>query len=390
MERSICATIFAGLLGLTSLFGITSGGASGRGADSSGNDPQRKLEADWRLLDPVTYENISLFPVVSSSAYDTSIFLTLEEGLASGEVVVREQGGEGLIRDRGGLPYTAPPMQTGPSVNQLVLINRSKRPLLLLAGELVSGGKQDRIIAKDRIVAPGGPALPLDVFCVEHGRWSSGSQFNAAKTIVHPSVRESAAAAQDQQQVWGAVISGSTASVSASRQPVAPPRISRRVITDSIGTQAPTQSYAKIYKESNAGASVDEFVEQVQRQFARATHGLRGGLKGEQVVGVVVAYGGEVAWSDIFASGELFDQYRTKLLRSYVVEAMARPTFRETADKDDALEFLSGLNGREQQESEPGVYRWREITEGHRSQIELDALQPKRIMLHRLVLRRTS
>src|SRR4030081_23722 len=125
MERSICATFFAGLLGLTSLFGITSGG----GAGSSGNEPPRKLEADWRLLDPVTYENISIFPVVSSSAHDTSIFLTLEEGLASGEVLVREQGGDGIVRNRGGLPYVEPAMQTGPSVNQLVLINRSKRPL---------------------------------------------------------------------------------------------------------------------------------------------------------------------------------------------------------------------------------------------------------------------
>ena len=72
----------------------------------------------------------------------------------------------------------------GASVNQLVLINRGKRPLVLLAGELISGGKQDRIIAKDRIVAPGADPLPLDVFCVEHGRWSSGSQFATAKMIV--------------------------------------------------------------------------------------------------------------------------------------------------------------------------------------------------------------
>ena len=50
------------------------------------------------------------------------------------------------------------------------------------------------------------------------------------------------------------------------------------------------------------------------------------GLKGERVVGVVVAYGGDVAWSDIFASGDLFDHYWHKLLRSYAVEAMTRPT----------------------------------------------------------------
>src|SRR5438093_1561161 len=48
------------------------------------------------------------------------------------------------------------------------------------------------------------------------------------------------------------------------------------------------------------------------------------------------------------------------------------------------------VNGRETQETEPGVYRWREIKEGQLAQIELDALQPKPITLHRLLLHRTS
>jgi len=108
------------------------------------------------------------------------------------------------------------------------------------------------------------------------------------------------------------------------------------------------------------------------------------------VVGVVVAYGGEVAWSDIFASSELFDAYWNKLLRSYAVEAVARPSLREKASVDDAREFLRRLDGHEKTESEPGVYRWRETSEGGLSQIELDALQPKLMTLHRLVVRRTS
>ena len=57
---------------------------------------------------------------------------------------------------------------------------------------------------------------------------------------------------------------------------------------------------------------------------------------------------------------------------------------------DDAREFLQRLEGREQTESEPGVYRWREISQGGLSQIELDALSPKVMTLHRLTLRRTS
>src|SRR3984893_16106404 len=381
MERSLFSTIIRGLLGITTLGSLAFVGSV---PGSSSNAPPLPSEGGWRLLDPVMYENISLFPVVASSQQDTSAFLTLDEGLSTGEVVVSEQGAAGLARTRDLRRRLIPGDASGPAVNQLVLVNRSKRPLLLLAGELVSGGKQDRIIAKDRIVAPGADPLPLDVFCVEHGRWSSGLPFSAAKTMVHPSVREQAAVNQSQSEVWESVRKGTTANVAA--PPSASPRIPTTALDDVVSSTAPTQSYSKMYQESRVGVSVDGFVDEMQRHFARATSG----SKGEHIVGVVVAYGGEVAWSDIFASSDLFHHYWTKLLRSYSVEALARPTIREVASRDDADEFLRRLHGREQVESEPGIYRWCEITEGRLAQIELEALQPKPMTLHRLLLHRTS
>jgi hypothetical protein len=387
MDRKVLGAVLGGLFGFGALGGLALVGASPNPAPGN-------TEGNWRLLDPVTYENITIFPVVSSSGQDTSAFLTLDEGLSSGEVIVSEQGAAGLARSRDGRPIPLPQSSSGASVNQLVLINRSKRPLLLLAGELVSGGKQDRIIGKDRIVPAGSEPLPLDVFCVEHGRWTGTSaQFTNSKTIVHPSVREQAAVGQNQSEVWDAVTSGSTARAGGGRRsvvgtpaPAAPPALSSERIQSTIASNAPTQSYNKIYKESGAGASVDDFVAELQKRFNRAT----AGLKGERVVGVVVAYGGDVAWSDIFASNEMFDQYWGKLVRSYAVEALARPTYRETAAITDAREFLRNLNGREVVESEPGVYRWREITEGRLSLIELESVQPKAMTLHRLLLHRTS
>ena len=382
MQRSLFAVAITALAAIATL-----GGLAFVWAAPNPHKAASRAEGDWRILDPVVYENIAIFPVVSGSSQDTSSFLTLEEGLASGEVIVSERGTVRMVRNRDGV-HTIPDYSASASVNQLVLINRSKRPLLLLAGELVSGGKQDRIIGKDRIVPVGAEPLPLDVFCVEHGRWTgSSSQFTAAKTIVHPSVREQAAVDQKQTEVWAAVAEGTKAkSPLASAAPSAPARLSSGVLADAISSEAPTQSYRKIYESSRVGGSVDGFVEQVQRRFARATSG----LKGERVVGVIVAYGGEVAWSDIFASGELFHQYWSKLLRSYAVEALARPTLRETASVDDAREFLRRPNGREVQETEAGVYCWREITEGSLALIELDALQPKTMTLHRLLLHRTS
>jgi ARG/rhodanese/phosphatase superfamily protein len=390
MERSIFAAIIGGFLGIITLGGLAfvrpvsdfDSNAQPAATPASPPVPHPKPEGDWRILDPVTYENISVFPVVASYGQDTSAFLTLEEGLATGEVVVRERGSEEMVRGRDGRPLYVPP-STGASVNQLVLLNRSKRPLLLLAGELVSGGKQDRVIGKDRIVPVGAPPLPLDVFCVEHGRWTGSSQFAAALTIVHPSVRERAAVDQKQTEVWDAVRSGTTAKAA----PSAPaPQIHAYSIQSAIAGNAHTEAYEKIYQSSAVGVSIDDFVAEVQRRFASRTYG----LKGERVVGVVVAYGGEVAWSDIFASGDLFDHYWHKLLRSYAVEALARPTVRTVASREGASEFLQRLNGRETMETEPGVYRCSEITEGRLAEIELEALQPKPMKLHRLLLHRTS
>jgi len=387
MDRNLFASLLAGLLGLSSL------GTLGFVFNAAPNTPPPgKPAGDWRLLDPITYENLTVFPVVSSNDRDTAAFLTLDEGLATGEVVVREQGSEGMARRRDGREgIVRPTYSTGASVNQLVLINRSKRPLLLLAGELVSGGKQDRIIGKDRLVPVGADPLPLDVFCVEHGRWSAGANFTDAKTIVHPSVREQAAVESDQNKVWGAVRGGSTARPSTRNSQVitveaAPPVLAGTEISRTIANDAPTESYQKIYESRSVRNSADSYVEELQRRFARATSG----LKGERVVGVVVAYGGEVAWSDIFASSDLFHQYWNKLLRSYVVEALARPGYREVASRDDASEFLRNPNGRVQEETEPGVYRWRQINQGRLSLIELDALDPKVLTLHRLLIHRTS
>lgn len=347
----------------------------------------------WRLAQPVTYENLTIFPVVSAQDADTTGFATLDEAIASGEAIVTEQG-DYLRRRRDG--SVGPIASTGAQVNQLVLVNRGKRPLLLLAGEVVSGGKQDRIIATDRIVPAGGAPLLLDVFCVEHGRWTGGSdEFSAASMMVHPTVREKAAVAQDQSKVWAAVrgdaaaagglVGGSSTSSEGAMAPTARPQVSAEALSRVIVSAAPTQSYRKIYQSSPVGVSVETFAQEIETRFNRATSG----LKGEHVVGVVVAYGGEVAWSDIFASSDLFNAYWHKLLRSYVVEAVTRPTTTEKASFDDARDFLRPLTGHTQEEAEPDVYRWLERSEGRESQIEIEALHPQ-ITLHWLKVLRAN
>lgn len=340
------------------------------------------------LAEGVSYENLTVFPILARQWADSSGFATLDEALASGDALVTERGSEILRRSPTGRPIPIP--EGGAQVNQLVLINRGAKPLVLLAGEVLTGGKQDRIIAKDRIVAPGGEPLPLDVFCVERGRWAgASSQFAASKLMAHPSVREKAAVDQKQHEVWAAVRSGSThrsADAAGASAPAAAPVISERALGRVIADEAHSESYARVYQASRVGQSVEAFADELARRFARATSG----LKPERVVGVVVAYGGEVAWADLFATPALFERYWPKLLRSYAVEALARPRSIERATLDDAREFLQPLAGRETLESEPGVYRWRQVTQGRYAEIELEALSPKALSLHWVKIQRTS
>jgi hypothetical protein len=366
----------------------------------------------WRIGEPISYETLTVFPVLSSQEAYTPDFGTLDAALASGEAIVAEQG-EYMRRSRNGAEPAVMSSGGGAQVNQLVLVNRGKKPLLLLAGEVVSGGKQDRIIGKDRIIPIGAQPLPLDVFCVEHSRWTNGGDtFAAAKTMVHPTVREQAAIDQDQNKVWAAVrgdsvgsgsgggggggrVGATTSAGAAARErselssnlEVTAPQISPQQLSRVMASAAPTQGYRSIYQSAAVGPSVENFALEVERRFNRSTSG----LKGERVVGVIIAFGGEVAWSDIFASSQLFDAYWPKLLRSYAVEALTRPATREKVSFDDAHDFLRPATGHVREETEPGVYRWQERSQGRETEIQLTALETKPpLTLHWLKVLRTN
>src|SRR5208282_3030103 len=162
-----------------------------------------QVGSTYKVLAPISRGNLTIFPVVADRTHDTRNFLTLDDGVRSGEVVVSEAGSvRPLIRGR---ERYIP--SDGAEVNRLVLVNNSARPLILLAGEIVTGGKQDRVVGKDRIVPAKSDPIDLAVFCVEPGRWvASKSDFGSFHSqMAQPSVRRSAMADQDQQKVWSEV-----------------------------------------------------------------------------------------------------------------------------------------------------------------------------------------
>ena len=213
----------------------------------------------YKVLEPIRHGSLTVFPVVAPKSYDTGEFLTLDEGLRSGDVVVTEYGNvRGLLRR-----HVTPAMQhDGAEVNRLVLVNNSKRPLLLLAGEIVAGGKQDRVIGKDRIVPAESDPVDLSVFCVEPGRWvASSDRFGTSSAtyaasgsgagggsggtlMAQPSVRGKAMADKDQNQVWAEV----------RKQEQAMQTVEVTAAAPSLNTSTSTTSYARVMEEQRRQA----------------------------------------------------------------------------------------------------------------------------------------
>src|SRR5208337_623137 len=219
-----------------------------------------------------------------------------------GEVEVTEAGRvRGLVRPRGGDPVPPDTRYRGDQVNTLVLVNNSKQPLVLLAGEIVTGGKQDRVIAKDRIVPAGGDPIDLSVFCIEPGRWTeSSSTFGgAAKSPVHsfmvqPTVRQQAMVSKNQQQVWDSV-HGAISQMEVASAPAASAGMGggQPAYPRAIGTT----SYAKAMQDS----AVSEKVDEAAAPLMKSQDQVLAQLRQERAVGVVVAVRGEIVWADLFA-----------------------------------------------------------------------------------------
>ena len=335
----------------------------------------------YRVLAPIESGNLLLFPVVRAAEKSTgeTPFITLDEGLKSGEVEVTEAGrARGLVRPRGSAnPPARDETYRGDEVNTLVLVNHSKRPLLLLAGEIVTGGKQDRIVAKDRIVPADADPIDLGVFCIEPGRWTeSSATFGAAgksaakRFMVQPEVRERAMVEQDQQQVWNSVNGAISQMEVAAAPPVgsggsAPGGMFRR----SLGTS----SYAKAMQDSGVSAKVDEAAAPVMN----AREQVLAQLREEHAVGVVVVVRGEIIWADLFANTDLLSRYWTKLVRSYAAESLTEGEDHPAPTVADAQHFLDAPSGgTENSEGEVGIYRYRELKSSGTETFVLESLLP--------------
>jgi hypothetical protein len=236
-----------------------------------------ELSKGRTVLAPVTYQNLTLMPIVQTVPHKQPAYIVLDEGMKKGAVKVIEKNADG-------------------EVNELELRNTSDQPLFLMAGEVIIGGKQDRIIGKDTIIPPKTTEV-VEVFCVEHGRWSGRkASFESAGALAHTKLRKQAKYAA-QSEVWAEVKS----------------KNQQRKLDNA------TDTYRAVAQTSKKGtSSVASYSKHFEKELAK--HPQRA-----KVVGFVVAVNGKIAAIETFGSPELYRQLQAKLLRSYYVEAVDVP-----------------------------------------------------------------
>ncbi len=329
--------------------------------------PTAKLKQGWRLGAPAKHENLTVFPVISDEATSTDEFITLDAGIRSGKVKVTEmKAGSRRVAPRNLQNNNAVQRQIpdarhniasqeqvtgaddGAEVNKVLVINNSGKTLVLIAGEFILGGKQDRIVGHDCIVSSTNAPVPIDVFCVEHGRWQSragavgrGSNggmgsggvsaglspsFTPAEEVMAaPNVRANAQAKKSQSEVWS--------------------EIAKNVEKNHVSTSTGTLN--SVYSNKKVSAKVSTYQNAIKARFT-----------GKNIVGAVVAINGKVVSADVFASPQLFQAYQAKLLKSYALEAISADKAKyQEAKASDAESFLSSSDGAESAVEKDGVYR---------------------------------
>lgn len=237
-------------------------------------------------------DNLRLLPIVASVEYlddqqSVAQYKVLSEALENERFRVSEKKPFGRFDDAG-------------AVNTLTVQNKTEDPIFLMAGEVVQGGNQDRVIGEDAVIAARS-IEDVSVFCVEHGRWTyegdkalnDGDRkifaFRGYYNVASSQVRRSVAAG-NQQAVWDQV--------------------------DNIRTKYSIDSGTKAYADLETN---DEFVSDrtnYERFFSDKL------ANNETIIGFVALSGDKILGADVFGHPTLLNRQFSSLLSSYATDAL--------------------------------------------------------------------
>jgi hypothetical protein len=212
--------------------------------------------------------------------------------------------------------------ETG-DVNKLAVENlSSKFEVFIQSGDIVKGGKQDRVLAIDIILPVKSGKVFIAAFCVESGRWTKRKNEDVSKfgssdeRIVTRELKIAANLSLSQGEVWDKVGE-------------AQKKLSANV-GEKVNAAASATSLQLSLENGKVAANADEYV----KKLAAIVNGK------SDVIGYAFVINGEINSAEIYASNHLFKKLWPKLLKATAVEAVAEldPKKKPKEVKADAVQ----------------------------------------------------
>ncbi len=253
-------------------------------AQQASGTNKTNVALNYQIGHPITNGNLSVFLIHGADKLKNKEYLTLTEGLARKQIVVKETS----------------------DVNTLKIDNLSNAVVFIQSGQIVKGGKQDRALQSDMLIQPQAKGVSLPCFCVEQGRWNGRAgeqvhQFGSASNfVVGNEMNLAVKKDRDQSKVWSQVETKQKQLSRSLRKEIAP-------------AASPTSMQLTLEQKD------------VQSAVASQINALSNVVdKEKDVIGYAVAINGKVSHADVYASGTLFKKLWPGLLKSAVVEAVAQ------------------------------------------------------------------
>ena len=225
-----------------------------------------EISFDYELLTPQVHENMAIIPIKTTPNYKLDI-ITLKKAfeLGLGEFKECEQS----------------------TVNTLIVKNNAVTPLILIDGEEIVGGDQNRLVNSTILVAPKSE-MKIPVSCTERGRWAYKSEFKDSDYIANYETLRAKMRASGKQHFLQSIVWSSIDSLEDANEYKSP-------------TSAMTESYENLKIDHN------EFIKAFNVE--------------DKQNGVVIILNGEIKGFELFLNSEIYREFHEKILKSYLIDA---------------------------------------------------------------------
>jgi hypothetical protein len=255
------------------------------------------VDDNFIVKKPAKHNHLTIYPVYREIEVDVEDYLTLDEAQKTNIIEISEK-----------------PNASVPSVT---IRNNGGKHIFIMAGEIILGGKQDRMISFDVLIPPG-KEMDVEVKCVEHGRWHGKSKkFKTGSALGSKGVR-SALQFKGQQEVWN--------------------EVSKACAQNSALSESGT--YKAILSSQEVEKKSKPYLNAMNKQ-----------LNHKNMAGMIMALNGEIVCLDIFENPTYFSKVKDKLIKAYVLDAISTEIVNtDSPDKDDIIKFFKELEVAKAQE----------------------------------------